>query len=246
MRTSKLLGLVVLVLLTSLAAMGDVEPNPAKTTAEIQNRIYQAKVFDHGQVQVTYSQGVATLSGTVEDLAAKLAAERAASKVKGVTRVLDYIVVDADVSPAQILEKARHEVLMYPWYGIFQNVQLEAKGHTLIVSGQVTQPFMKSDLGNILAAVPGVAELQNNLEVLPVSAFDDQIRWAVARAIYRDPVFADYANQALPPIHIIVKNGHVTLVGVVASALDRAKAEADARTATTFFSFTNELQVARG
>jgi hypothetical protein len=91
--------------------------------------------------------------------------------------------------------------------------------------------------------VRGVAGFENNLEVLPTSNFDDQIRVRVARAIYGDPVFLGYRNQALPPIHIIVKNGNVRLVGVVANQLDRTKAEMDARLAATYFGLTNELRV---
>ena len=79
-------------------------------------------------------------------------------------------------------------------------------------------------MGKILERVKGVAALQNNLEVLPVSMFDDRLRLQVARAIYGDPFFIHYADQALPPIHIIVKNGNVTLEGVVASTMDRTKA----------------------
>jgi hyperosmotically inducible protein len=113
----------------------------------------------------------------------------------------------------------------------------------LLVSGQVAQPFKKSDIGNFLAHIKGVAQLDNNLEVLPTSQFDDRVRLAVARAIYGDPFFVHYADQALPSIHIIVKNGNVTLEGVVANQLDRAKAEADARLAATYFSFTDNLRL---
>jgi hyperosmotically inducible protein len=120
---------------------------------------------------------------------------------------------------------------------------LEIQGDRLIVNGQVTLPFKKQDIGNFLAHDKGVADLENNLEVLPTSEYDDSLRFAVARAIYNDPYFIHYRDQALPPIHIIVKNGNVTLEGVVLNPLDRAKAEADARLAATFFNFTDNLRV---
>ena len=123
------------------------------------------------------------------------------------------------------------------------NIELSAKGNTLVVSGHVTQPYKKSDLGAILAHVRGVEGFENNLEVLPTSNFDDQIRVRVARAIYGDPLFLGYRNQALPSIHIIVKNGNVRLVGVVRNQLDRSKAEVDARMAATYFGLTNDLRV---
>jgi osmotically-inducible protein OsmY len=218
----------------------------SQTTAAIQARMYHSGVFKSGDVQVNYRDGVATLSGAVDNLASRLDAERAARKVAGVTRVVDNIVVRADdVSEGQILEQARHQVVMYYAYGIFDNVQLEAQGDKLIVSGQVTQPFKKTDIGNLLTRVRGVASVENRLEVLPTSAFDDQLRLQIARAIYGDPYFIHYANQALPPIHIIVKNGDVMLEGVVATPMDRTKAEMAARTAGLSFAVTDNLRVER-
>jgi hyperosmotically inducible protein len=98
-------------------------------------------------------------------------------------------------------------------------------------------------MGNILERVRGVAALNNNLEVLPVSTFDDRLRLQVARAIYGDPFFLRYANQALPPIHIIVKNGDVTLEGLVASTLDRTKAEMAALRAGLSFAVVDNLRI---
>lgn len=234
-----MLGLLVV---SSAFATG--QSQDAKVQADIQNKIYHTKAFKRSQIQVSYDRGVATLTGTVTDLGTKLDAERAARKVKGVETVVDNITVNTeDLKPAQLLEAARHEVVMYPHYGIFDIIELQARGNTLVVSGQVTQPYKKSDLDAILSHVPGVAGFENNLEVLPTSNFDDQIRFRVARAIYGDPLFVYYRDQALPPIHIIVKNGNVRLVGVVANQLDRSKAEMDARSAATSFGLTNELRV---
>jgi hyperosmotically inducible protein len=107
----------------------------------------------------------------------------------------------------------------------------------------VSEPSKKSDIGNFLAYVKGVSHVRNILEVLPVSLYDDQLRMAIARAIYNDPFFIQYATTALPSIHIIVKNGNVTLEGVVNSPLDKAKAGNNATFAATFFSLTNNLRV---
>ena len=215
-------------------------------TAELQDKIYHAKVFDHGAVQAAFDNGIATLTGTVDNLGSKLDAERAARKAKGVTQVINNIRVSADdVTPRQMLDKARHQVVVYYAYGIFDNIALEAKGNTLVVSGQVTEPFKKADLGNILARVRGVANLENSLEVLPLSTFDDQLRMAVARAIYGRSGFELYAVQANPPIHIIVKNGNVTLEGAVSSKMDSTLAEMAARNVGLTFSVTNNLRVDR-
>lgn len=246
MRRFRIYGLVMLVVLACQTVFGATGSSDAKIAASIQDRLYHARVFDHGQVQVAYEDGLATLSGTVDSLGAKQDAERAARKVSEVSRVANNLQVHAeDVTERQILERARHEVLTYYAYGIFDNIILEARGDKLIVSGQVSQPFKKQDIGNFLAQVKGVATLENKLDVLPASIFDDRLRLAIARALYNDPYFVHYAVQAVPPIHIIVKNGNVTLEGVVNSAVDRARAESAARFAGLSFSFVNNLRVER-
>ena len=217
----------------------------SQATEKIESRLDHSKINQHGNVQVTYAGGVATLTGTVDDLGTKLEAEKAARKVQGVTQVVNNITVRPG-EDAQILERARHEVVMYYAYGVFDNIDLEAHNGVLTVTGQVTLPFKKFDLGNILERVKGVAVFNNNLEVLPVSNFDDRLRLQVARAIYRDPYFVHYAYQALPPIHIVVKNGNVTLEGVVISEMDRVKAGMVANLAGLAFSVVNNLRVVKG
>jgi osmotically-inducible protein OsmY len=220
------------------------EDSPAQITARVEDKLYHAQVYKHGDVQVSVDNGVATLTGTVDCVGVKMDAERATRKVDDVTDVVDNINVHAeDVTPRQIGEQARKDIVTYYAYTIFDNITLEVQGERLEVNGQVTQPYKKQDIGNFLAHVKGVAELDNNLEVLPTSEYDDSLRLAIARAIYNDPYFIHYGTQALPPIHIIVKKGNVTLEGVVASKLDRAKAEGDARLAATYFSFTDNLRI---
>lgn len=246
MKYLKLFAVVMLVGLASQTAFGRTQDSDAKRAAELQDKIYHSKVFNHGQVTTTLENGVATLTGTVDNLGAKLDAEKAARKAEGVKQVVNNIQVRADdVSEKQIVEKARHEILMYYAYGIFDNINLAAQGDKLIVSGQVTEPFKKSDIGNFLTRVRGVAEVENSLEVLPLSNFDDRLRFQVARAIYGDPFFVRYGARSLPPIHIVVKNGNVALEGAVATKLDSAKAEMAARTAGLSFSVVNNLRVDR-
>ena len=243
MRNKLLVLPLFLVMTTGLCWAGDPTVD-AQTTAGIESRLEHAKVLRHGDVQVTYSNGVATLSGTVDNLATRLDAEKAARKTPGVTSVVDNIQVRASgVTEKEMLDKARHEIVTYYAYGIFDNITLEADGDRLVVGGQVTMPFKKDDIGNLLARVNGVAALENKLEVLPLSNFDDRLRLQVARAIYGDPFFIHYRVQALPPIHIIVKDGHVTLEGAVASTLDRTKADLAARGAGLSFSVTDNLRV---
>jgi len=246
MRGTKLLFAPMMLALAAQVTFAKKQvDSPAQITAKIQDKLYHAQVFKHGDIQVNVGNGVATLTGTVDSIGFKMDAERLASKVDGMTVVDDIVVRADDVTPRQIAEQARKDILTYYAYTIFDNIDLQLQDGRLAVSGQVTLPFKKQDIGNFLAHIKGVTAFDNNLEVLPTSQYDDRLRLAIARAIYRDPFFVHYADQALPPIHIVVKNGNVTLEGVVASKLDRAKAEVDARTAATYFKFTDNLRLER-
>lgn len=244
MRTLRTYLLPIVIAIFATAPAFPKEHSTAQAAAEIQDKLYHARIYEHGNVQVNFQNGVATLSGTVDSVGVKMDAERATRKVDDVTQLVDNIQVQTgDVTPQQIVERARHEIVTYYAYSIFDWIVLQPEGNTLIVKGEVTQPYKKGDIGNFLAHIKGVADLRNELEVLPTSEYDDSLRLAIARAIYNDPYFIHYANQAIPPIHIIVKNGNVTLEGVVATTLDHAKADSDARLAAAFFNFTNNLRV---
>ena len=234
----------VMFFLTPATSRADVGPSNAEITAGVQSRLYHSGIFKHGAVNVQVKDGIATLTGTVDSYGQAMRAVRAARHQHGVKSVVNNIQVSAeDVSPQQLVRKVRHAVLMYPYYTVFDHITFSLEGNRLTVAGQVTQPYKKSDLGNILADIRGVTYLKNDIQVLPLSTFDDHIREEIAERIYGDPMFSNYANQANPPIHIIVDNGNVTLYGVVNSKLDRQQAEIDARFATTYLGLTNNLQV---
>jgi hyperosmotically inducible protein len=145
---------------------------------------------------------------------------------------------------AEIAAKAAHEIRMYPRYSIWDNVDLRVNGGALELTGQVSQPYKKADLQRLMQRIPGVASVTNELEVLPVSFNDDNLRMRLARAIYRDPVLSRYAIQAIPPIHIIVKNGHVTLEGVVSTEMEKDVAAIRASSAgLSFGPVQNNLRV---
>lgn len=233
----------IMALAAAPAFAADRSPD-SRVIAEIQNKLFDAGVPRHGDVRVDFSDGVATLTGTVDSVGMKQAAERAAEKVDEVAQVADQMTVGAAIATdQQIVETARKEIVTYPFYTIFDHIQLRAESGVLSVEGQVSEPSKKAAIGNFLAYVKGVSEVRNNLEVLPTSLFDDQLRVAVARSIYNDPFFIQYATTALPSIHIIVKNGNVTLEGVVNSSMDKVKAQHNAAFAGTYFSLTNNLRV---
>jgi hyperosmotically inducible periplasmic protein len=145
---------------------------------------------------------------------------------------------------SEIAAKAAHEIRMYSRYTIWDNISVRVNNGNLELMGQVSQPYKKQDLQRIVQRIPGVASVTNELEVLPVSFNDDNLRIRVARSIYRDPTLSRYAMQAVPPIHIIVKNGHVTLEGVVNSELEKNVAFARASSAgLSFGPVQNNLRV---
>lgn len=124
----------------------------------------------------------------------------------------------------EIAQKAAREIRTYSRYTLWDNIRLSVADGVVELQGQVSQPFKKADLQRIVASIPGVAGVANQLEVLPTSFYDDELRLRVARAVYGDPVLSRYAYQAVPPIHIIVKNGQVTLEGVVNNELEKTVA----------------------
>jgi hyperosmotically inducible protein len=129
--------------------------------------------------------------------------------------------VNVNYTDPELASKVAHEVRMYSWYSIWDNVNIRVTNGNVDLTGQVSQPYKKADLQRIIDHIPGVNSVTNDLAVLPLSHVDDQLRVQVARAIYRDAVLSRYALQPVPPIHIIVDNGHVTLEGVVNSEMEK-------------------------
>jgi osmotically-inducible protein OsmY len=144
---------------------------------------------------------------------------------------------------ARIEREVRHQLVMLPYYSVFDNLEYKVRGDSVVLTGQVTRPVLKGDAENAVKRIEGVERVENRIEVLPPSPADDQIRRAEFRAIFGSPSLNRYAIQAVPPIHIVVKNGHVTLEGVVASAADKNIAGVQANGVPGVFSVTNNLRV---
>jgi hyperosmotically inducible periplasmic protein len=143
----------------------------------------------------------------------------------------------------RIVKEVRHELLMLPYYGVFDDLEYSVHGSTVTLMGHVTRPTLKSDAENVVAHIEGVERVDNKIQVLPPSPMDDRIRVAEYRAIYGQPGLDRYALQAVPPIHIIVENGNVTLVGVVASQGDMDMARIRANGVSGVFSVDNKLRL---
>ncbi len=146
----------------------------------------------------------------------------------------------------KLIHQVRQELVTLPFYGVFDNLMFELRGRTVVLKGQVVRPTLKPDAERVVRDVDGVENVVNEIEVLPISPNDDRIRIATFRAIYSDNVLYRYALQAVPPIHIIVKNGNVTLVGVVASEMDKNVAGLRANGVNGVFAVSNQLRIDGG
>ena len=142
---------------------------------------------------------------------------------------------------ARLQKEVRHMLVTLPFYSVFDSLEYSVDGDRVTLSGQVTRPVLKSDAENAVKSIEGVAAVDDRIEVLPVSPNDDRIRRAEFRAIYSAAGFEKYAIQAVPPIHIIVKNGHVTMIGVVANEADKNVAGIRANSVSGVFSVDNKL-----
>ena len=147
----------------------------------------------------------------------------------------------ADREDLQIFRDISTQVLRYSYFTIFDSVHAEVDNRIVTLTGKVTMPYKRTDIEKRVAKVDGVREIQNRIEVLPVSQMDDDLRLQISRAIYGNSAFWNYAAMVNPPIHVIVERGRVTLEGVVNSNVDRMLARS---LASSFgaFSVTNELK----
>jgi hyperosmotically inducible protein len=134
---------------------------------------------------------------------------------------LIWFLLPAALFAADLVKEVRHELVTLPYYGVFDNLAYRVDGSKVTLFGQVRDPKLKSDASKAVQSIEGVSAVDNQIEVMPLSPSDDQVRLAVYRAIYSKPTLQRYQMGAVPPIHIIVKNGDVTLEGAVANEADK-------------------------
>lgn len=153
-----------------------------------------------------------------------------------------YVTGPAD--EAKMVREVRHQLVTLPYYSVFDDIGFTVNGGTVTLVGQVVMPVVKDDAGKVVRKVEGVSNVVNDIEVLPLSPNDDRIRRGVYRAIYGDSTLSTrYGFQALPSIHIIVKNGTVRLEGVVANEMDRNVANIRANSVSGVFKVENQLKI---
>lgn len=149
----------------------------------------------------------------------------------------------AKTVPDTIENKVHHELVMLPYYNLFDDLSYRVEGTKVFLFGEVTDPVLRSDAENVVKKVEGVTAVSNQIEVLPLSPMDNQIRWRAYRTIYGYAPLQRYSMGSIPAIHIIVKNGNITLKGVVANGTDKQLAYMRANGIPGVFSVTNDLQV---
>jgi hyperosmotically inducible protein len=250
MRTLKRFSLVILLIGVSLGvpAVGSADQRGRATLTDEQ---IKAKVehklaglgLDSSNLTIDVHNGTVTLSGAVASSWLKRQAIEKAHRANGVTSVISEVSVmkaeSDDILATEIAERVRR----YAFYTIYDDIEGRVRDGMVTLTGKVTAPYKALDIADLVAKVAGVREVDNRIDTLPVSTFDDQLRSAIARRLYRDPLFSNYAIQANPPIHIVVDRGHVTLTGAVNSEVERRMAEVIARSAFGVFSVKNKLRL---
>jgi hypothetical protein len=165
--------------------------------------------------------------------------------IAGYSQNLDHPQDRQERQTAALKDEVRHQLVMLPYFSVFDwlEAQVSPDG-TVTLMGEVTQPILKSDAEKSIKRLESATSVVNKIEVLPLSNMDDQIRGAVYRAIYMNdsPLFK-YALRSVGPIHILVKNGHVTLKGIVANSGDKQLAYMAANSVPGVFSVENQLKV---
>ena len=239
-----LMSIIFVLGIATIPATAQAHLSDAMIKTQVQHQLMDQKVLREDNVQVRVEEGVVRLTGTVRNIAEKKRAEKAALGVDEVARVQNDLTIEtADLSDQQIADGVAKKMRGYVFYDVFDWIEGDVQDGAVTLKGQVREPWRKKAYQRLAEAVPGVQSVANEIQVLPLSTFDDRLRVAAARSIYGDAFFARYANRALPPIHIIVHNGKVTLEGAVANPLERQLAETMVRSGVLSLGVVNHLTV---
>jgi len=238
--------LTVGVLAVGLAA----QTTSARYDTEIQTRVTQqlTKTQDFRNLQASTEDGIVTLSGTVELYQQKLDAAKKVRKLDKIQGVRNLIAVSSSIPDAEVQAKLERK-LYYDRIGYdnqFNFVDVSVKDGAATLTGATRNDIGRDSAVWIANNMPGVNDVVDNIKVLPVSGFDDRIRFSAMRAIYRDPVLSRYAIDPAKPIRIVVDNGNLSLYGTVATAMDKQVAGIRANQVFGVFSVQNNLEVVKG
>jgi hyperosmotically inducible periplasmic protein len=237
-----IMGLLVLLSITAMATTGRYDEQIQQAVSQ---KVHSAKQLQ--SVNSSVEDGIVTLTGSVNLYQDKLDAAKKIKKLENVTGVRNDIEVAGATVPDDQLQKKLSKQIAYDRVGYYDNtfnyIALNVKDGVVTLNGDTVYDVPKDSALAIVARTPGVKDVVNDLNVLPVSRFDDSIRMRTASAIYRDSVLGRYASDPAHPIRIVVDNGHVTLYGTVENTMDKNIAGMRASSVPGAFSVENKLMV---
>lgn len=238
-------GLATIAMAAALVVPAALAQNDSQPQAAAQKAISGSRFKG---IQVSVQNGVATLTGSTDLLADKLAADQKVRHVKGVQAIRDEVQVNGpELSGQQLAEKVGKAINSQLWGNVpiaFQAIGVQAQNGVVVLSGHAAGPVAASDALAVAENTKGVKDVVDNIQVDPVSNMDDEIRVREYRAIYGFPSLNKYAIDPMKPIRIQVAGGHVTLYGTVDNQADKNAAGIQANGVPGVFSVTNDLQVA--
>lgn len=235
-------GAIIALAATSTAYAQTAASPDQQIRMRVEQRLNQSRVRG---ITVAVQGSTVTLSGNVVSAGAKQDLINDVLKVDGVKEIVSALNIGRAESDQKLAERVADQMRRSPYFTIFDDVEIGVDNGAVTLTGYVTQPIKSDDLARRASHVDGVQEFANKLEVLPASLGDDRLRSVIANVLYRDPTFSNYASQAVPPIHIIVRNSSVLLTGVVNSEVERRQAENIVRGISGIIGVQNALRVER-
>ena len=236
----------VQVFLFVFAAVAALAAQTAAPDQQLQTRVEQ-RLSDRRVrgIKVAAHEGSVTLSGAVGSVGAKQDLIADVLKVEGVKEIVSELTIGKAESDQKLAERIADQMRRSSYFTVFDDVEIGVENGVVTLTGYVTQPIKSEDLARRASHVDGAQDFINHLEVLPASLGDDRLRSIIANTLYRDPTFSNYASQAVPPIHIVVRNSSVLLTGVVNSEVERRQAENIVRGISGIIGVQNALRVER-
>ena len=226
-----------------LSATPAAAADDAQLKSRIEARLASAHLGQPAEVGVEVRDGKAVLSGSVPTVHDLWTAEGAARKVT--KKIEDQVSVQPvrAVSDEQISKTITRAVIGYPYYGVFDAVGYDVRDGQVVLTGSVYQPWHKRDIDDRVSRIIGIRALKSEIQVQPLSPFDERVRRAAYRAIYGNSLFSRYALWPDPPVRILVSNGHLVLAGMVSTPLEQTALTTLAGQVTSFGPVKNEVQL---
>lgn len=230
MRTLRPIAATVLLGLLAAAPARAQAPTHIPLTDEQIRELVVHRLADHvlpdlGAIYVSVKDRVVTLRGTVGSVWIKDEALKQTLQIDDVSTIVSDLSVTRGVSDGAIRDEIGKRLYRYVFYSIFDAVEFTVKDGVVNLQGLASEDFRAEAIADMVARIPGVVKVANDIKVVDASRGDDRIRTEVATELYRTPMFWGYGLMTSPPIHVVVEGGHVTLVGTVSQAVERERAE---------------------